>query len=304
MRQGLQAGLPLVGTARGARTDPNIVVADVLDARQMQGVLQGVDVLIHAAGLAHQHGLRVHTAAFDAVNRLGTEVSVRIAAKCGARHVVLVSSSSVYGPGSGTEHDEGSACHPVGAYGVSKLHAEEVAADIAERHGVGLTILRLATLYGEGDPGNVGRLLRAVDRRRFLWIGDGSNRKSLLHREDAARACLLACTEPGRGTSVLNVVGGTYRMSEIVTTIAAALRRSVPRFRVPGGLATAVARVLDGAARKGGAWDEVLRKWLADDIVNGERMAASWGFRAQVPLADGVRRQVEWYLERSGARSG
>jgi hypothetical protein len=41
-----------------------------------------------------------------------------------------------------------------------------------------LTILRLATLYGEGDPGNVGRLMRALDRGRFLWIGDGSNRNS------------------------------------------------------------------------------------------------------------------------------
>ena len=53
-----------------------------------------------------------------------------------------------------------------------------------------LTILRLATLYGEGDPGNVGRLMRTLDRGRFLWIGDGSNRESLLYRGDAARACM------------------------------------------------------------------------------------------------------------------
>ena len=53
-----------------------------------------------------------------------------------------------------------------------------------------LTILRLATLYGEGDPGNVGRLMRTLDRGRFLWIGDGSNRKSLLYRGDAANACM------------------------------------------------------------------------------------------------------------------
>ena len=36
-----------------------------------------------------------------------------------------------------------------------------------------LTILRLATLYGEGDRGNVGRLMRTPDRGRFLWIGGG-----------------------------------------------------------------------------------------------------------------------------------
>ena len=34
-----------------------------------------------------------------------------------------------------------------------------------------LTILRLATLYGEGDPGNIKRLIRTIDQGRFIWIG-------------------------------------------------------------------------------------------------------------------------------------
>ena len=65
-----------------------------------------------------------------------------------------------------------------------------------------LTILRLATLYGEGDPGNVGRLMRKLDRGRFLWIGDGSNRKSLLYKGDAARACMAVAERPASGITI------------------------------------------------------------------------------------------------------
>ena len=87
-----------------------------------------------------------------------------------------------------TPNDENTPCNPVGPYALSKYNAELRAIEIARVSGMALAILRLATLYGEGNPGNVGRLMRALDRGRFLWIGDGSNRKSLLYRGDAARA--------------------------------------------------------------------------------------------------------------------
>ena len=65
-----------------------------------------------------------------------------------------------------------------------------------------LTILRLATLYGEGDPGNVGRLMRTLDRERFLWIGNRRNRKSLLYKGDAARACMAVAERPASGINI------------------------------------------------------------------------------------------------------
>ncbi|MDO9566735.1 MAG: NAD-dependent epimerase/dehydratase family protein [Candidatus Desulfaltia sp.] len=74
--------------------------------------------------------------------------------------------------------DENPPCNPVGPYALSKYNAELRAIEISRESGMALTILRLATLYGEEDPGNVGRLMRTLDRGRFLWIGDGSNRKS------------------------------------------------------------------------------------------------------------------------------
>ena len=74
--------------------------------------------------------------------------------------------------------------------------------EISRMPHVDLTILRMATLYGEGDPGNVARLMRAIDLGRFIWIGNGMNRKSLLHKEDAARASLEVAKTPASGIQV------------------------------------------------------------------------------------------------------
>lgn len=59
-------------------------------------------------------------------------------------------------------------------------------------------ILRLGTIYGEGDPGNRARLTQRIGRERFIWVGDASNRKSLIRRKDAPRACVTAACQRGR----------------------------------------------------------------------------------------------------------
>ncbi|MEK7776125.1 MAG: NAD-dependent epimerase/dehydratase family protein, partial [Planctomycetota bacterium] len=112
--------------------------------------------------------------------------------------------------------DENTPCNPVGPYALSKYNAELRAIEIAREAGMALTILRLATLYGEGDPGNVGRLMRTLDRGRFLWIGDGSNRKSLLYKGDAARACMAVAERSASGINIYNVSAPACTMREIV----------------------------------------------------------------------------------------
>jgi nucleoside-diphosphate-sugar epimerase len=62
-----------------------------------------------------------------------------------------------------------------------------------------------------------------LDRGRFLWIGDGSNRKSLLYKGDAARACMAVAERPASGVNIYNVSAPACTMREIVDGIADAL---------------------------------------------------------------------------------
>ena len=111
------------------------------------------------------------------------------------------------------------------AIAMSKWQADQRAIEIAGDNGMHLTILRLATLYGEGDPGNVARLMRLIDRGRFVWVGDGLNRKSLIHREDAARACVTAACSPGGGIRIDNVSALACSVRDLVEGLAVALGR-------------------------------------------------------------------------------
>lgn len=244
------AGLCLRATDRQRGDLPATLdfrAADITIPDTLRGLFDDVDCVIHVAGLAHVFNkAQAATAPFHQINALGTDHVARAAAQAGVPAMVLVSSVSVYGPHDSRKGDrlvdETCPCHPETPYAESKYQAEQLAAAAARAAGMRLRILRLATLYGEGDPGNVARLFRTIDRRRFVWIGDGSNQKSLIHRDDAARACIAAAISPGEGLQTYNVAAPPSSMREIVETIAKALCRKVPAWRIPAGIAISLGR--------------------------------------------------------------
>ncbi|MEK6653833.1 MAG: NAD-dependent epimerase/dehydratase family protein, partial [Thermodesulfobacteriota bacterium] len=142
---------------------------DITKPEELKPVLENATTVIHVAGLAHIFSLDVNSVEkFRQINEIGTANVASAAATAGVGHLILISSVSVYGPYTHGIYDENTPCNPVGSYALSKYNAELRAIGIAREAGMALTILRLATLHGEGDPGNVGRLMRTLDRGRFL----------------------------------------------------------------------------------------------------------------------------------------
>jgi nucleoside-diphosphate-sugar epimerase len=272
--------------------------ADVLDPGAVAEAVAGADCVVHAAGLAHVFDKSKGREEFTAVNEAGTRNVARAAAAAGVEHLVLTSSVSVYGGCRGGACGEDSPCRPRGAYAESKYRAELRAGQVARASGLHVTVLRLATLYGEGDPGNVARLVRAIDRGRFARVGRGTNRKSLLHRDDAARACLTALRSPASRGRTYNVSAPPHTMREVLETIARHLGRPLSGRVIPGWLvlgAAGLGAVLCLGRGPAGSLFRTVRKWLADDVYPADRIRAELGFEAQVPLDDGLRREVEWY---------
>ena len=262
---------------------------DVTDAASLRSAFGGVRTVIHCAGLAHQFGATA-SEQFFAINERGTQNVLRAATGAGATRFVLVSSVAVYGHGDGP--DEQSECVPVTPYGRSKLAAETAASRLALESGIELVILRLATLYGPGDPGNIGRLIHAVESRRFLWLGGGRNRKSILFVDDAARACAAAAAR-GAPTGVFNVVAETIVMSRIVEEIERATGCPILPLRVPEFLvrvaAGAALRIPAGRVQRAGA---TLAKWLSDDVYDGSRFRTAYAFVPSVSLPEGIAAEV------------
>lgn len=296
------AGLLLRGTdVQPTCYEPGIPYqqADITVPDQLPLALEGASSVVHASGLAHVFSPEAGAAGkYREINEIGTANVVSAAVGAGAEHIVLISSVSVYGPGTRGHCGENDLCNPSGAYAESKRKAELKAREIALDAGVPLTILRLATLYGEGDPGNIGRLLKALDERLFLWIGEGRNRKSLLYKGDAARACLSVLNRPAAGVRVYNVSGPPYMMRDIVDGLVKALGKSPFFIRIPEPTAMAAGRFLSRLpAKRLSQLRLTMEKWLAEDVYDTSSFERDYGYHTKVDLSEGFTREVRWYLQ-------
>jgi nucleoside-diphosphate-sugar epimerase len=257
--------------------------------------LYGVDTVIHAAGLAHVFGAEARNEApFMQANAESTANLAQAVRDAKVPHFILVSSVSVYGASVNGLVDESFPCMPESPYARSKYRAEELAQTVLAGSSTVLTILRMGTIYGEGDRGNVRKLIRAIERRRFLWLGEGLNRKSLIYKSDAARACLLAADgkpDPGE-PETFNVCAPAVTMREIVSTIAMAFARSAPRLGVPTPLLNAGM----------GLWRMIgdplkivdrLEKFMRDDAYSAALFENSYGFSPQTTMVEGMAREVQ-----------
>jgi UDP-glucose 4-epimerase len=175
---------------------------DLAEAFDWQPLLQGVDQVVHLAGIAHTKG--ADAAPDDRINRLATARLATAAAQARVEHFVFVSSIRAQtGPAADhalTEHDPPV---PTDAYGASKLAAEEA----VRGSGVPFTILRPVLLYGPRVKGNLALLARAAATRLPLPVKDFANRRSLLGVDNFISALAFVLATPA-------TIGETYVVAD------------------------------------------------------------------------------------------
>jgi UDP-glucose 4-epimerase len=269
-------------------------VGNITDKALLQSACKGAAAVIHAAGLAHVFGSAARDiGAFKSVNEIGTANVVEAAMECGVSHVILASSVAVYGSHPGVNCIETTSCEPCEPYAISKWRGELKAIERVSEERGRLTILRFATIYGEGDRGNVAKLIKALDHGHFVWAGPGTNRKSLIYKDDAARACVSALQQPVPGIEVFNVSAPPATMKNIVSAICCGLGRPEPHLEIP----LRVLRGTGAASRRLGdpfRLDQRLQKFIRDDVYNGSKFESAFSFSHTVNLLDGMRREVDF----------
>jgi dihydroflavonol-4-reductase len=234
LRRLVAEDVPCVGLSkRQVPCSVKIHPGDVTDPTSVRRAMYGSRVVIHAAGLTDRSSNAVSDAALHDVNVEGTRVVTQAALESSVEHLVLISSSAVYGRALGARREEDEP-KPLSPYGKSKRAAEEEASRIATPGGLPLTILRAPTVAGEGDKGSIASLAWLLHRRMFVWIGDGTNRKTVMDVHDLAAACLTVMNVRRSESRVYNVGGWTLSMEKIVETLAEVLAVRVPRWRAHG----------------------------------------------------------------------
>ncbi len=202
------------------------------------------DDVFHIAGLAHRvpRSEQEKQLFFD-TNVAGTCRLLSALESCARLpdRILFVSTVSVYGVEEGTGITEEHPCSPADTYGSSKLEAERRIQAWGQGTGVQVTIARLPLVAGRAAPGNLGSMARAIQSGRYLGVGDGSARRSMVLAEDVARVF-----------PSLAEMGGTFHLTdgqhpsfrELEAALAAALAKKPP-CRLPLGAARKLAAVGD-----------------------------------------------------------
>lgn len=169
------------------------MLGDLADPVASAGLVEGVDVLVHAAAALRTDIPGEH----DRVNVRGTQTLGAAASRAKVGRVVHLSTNLVYPGRLGRPATEDDPVEPEPQWG-EYARTKAVAERELLKCGLDLTILRLAFVYGEDDPH-----LRESLRWAAGW--PSYQRLQLVHHADVAQAVSLAIDSPPAGSRTYNV---------------------------------------------------------------------------------------------------
>jgi nucleoside-diphosphate-sugar epimerase len=278
----------------------NVLFGDIADPSSVYSALADIDVVIHLAALLHIVNSPPNMIGnYESINVGGTANVIDAAIRAGVKRVVFASTIAVYGPSGNHVLNEESITCPDSLYGQTKLTAEQIVLNARRADGQPLgTVVRLGAVYGARIKGNYQRLVHALAHGRFVPIGDGSNRRTLVYDKDVASAALLALQHPAAAGRVYNVTDGQFHtVREINLAICTALGRKPPSVFVPTGPARLAAGLLEDAAHLLGRRSPVGRatidKYTEDVAVDGQRIQRELGFQPAYDLYAGWQDAVD-----------
>lgn len=165
-----------------------------------------VDIVVHSAGRAHfVPKSKVEKQEFFNVNVKGTLNLLKGLEQSRdlPTSVIFISSVSVYGLDKGNWVNEDAPLNATDPYGLSKIQAEHIVQHWCDQHNVISTILRLPLLAGPSPPGNLGAMIRGIEKGYYFNVAGGLARKSMVLATDVAKIIIPA-----------SQVGGVYNLTD------------------------------------------------------------------------------------------
>lgn len=222
---------------------------DIGPDTQWETALDGVEYVIHLAGLAHRFGGGEGSTVeeFWRVNSAGTRrLAQEVRASNHVRRLVFLSSVGAVCSLSDEVITHATEPRPDTHYGRSKEAGELALEETLSEGQTDWCVLRSPLVYGPGNPGNMGRLVRLINRGVPLPLASVSNRRSFIfigNLGDVLERCLH---HPGASRRTFLVSDGEdVSTSELVRRLSQHADRPVRIFPMPGRMLRGLGRVGD-----------------------------------------------------------
>lgn len=280
-----------------------VIYCDIMESN-LKDLFAGFDIVIHMAAIAHINnpGKDMYQI-IEQINVGGTKRVVEAVNSLNVKHLILTSTIGVYGNSKFIILDEKSNLNPKNYYTKSKLMAEKYVLAAKNKSGDNIgTVLRLATVYGPNDRGNFKKLILAIAKGKYVQVGKGLNRKTLIYEKDVGEAINLIIGNEKSFNNVFNLTDGkVHPLNEIVSIIYDCLGKKKPLIYCPESLARFGFLFIDklndifDLRINYGTW--TINKVLDDVAVSGDKFISTFGFIPKYDLQKGFKETI--YLMKS-----
>jgi nucleoside-diphosphate-sugar epimerase len=265
--------------------------------------MDGVDGVLHLAAMMD---VWRPMADYHAVNVTGTENVCRAALAAGARRVVHMSSSSVYGIALGRPADEASPLTPFpDPYPITKAAGDLLVQGMIAEERLPGVIVRPDQIFGPGDHLHFGQMAERLRAGKGIVVGSGDNALPFVYVTDAVQGLLLALDDDralGQAYNITNDRPLTQR--QLLHAIADEIDARRPRLHIPyralyaaGYVGERVATLTPSSRRP-----PITRLGVAffgtDNRYAIGKARRELGYAPQVALREGVRLAAAWYRQR------
>ncbi len=254
-----------------------IVSASMTDREVLRRELTGADGVFLLASLWLGECVNDPRSAWE-VNTMGTWNVVEACRDLGVKRVVYSSSASVYGNALTVPMTEEHPFNNRTTYGATKIANEQMFRAIYEQHKLPYVGYRYMNIYGsrmDYQGTYVSVIMKALDRifagQPPIIFGDGSQMYDFIYVTDVARANILGM-QADCADEFFNIgMGVGTTINELVEMLLELTGSSLrPEYRPQ------------------------VQSFVTNRLGSVDKAERLLGFKAQVPLLDGLRQVVEW----------
>jgi UDP-glucose 4-epimerase len=255
-----------------------LVRGDIREQSCINSACKGVDIVFHLAAQAGIRYCNLDPVKTNSINVDGTINVLNAALKHKVKKFVYASSSSVFGKIVRVPIDENHPTNPTSVYGASKLAAEKYCLAYYESFGLQVTCLRYFSVYGpRGRPDQVihSFVKSIMNNESPVIFGDGNQSRDFTFVSDIVSATILSAIREESSGKVFNIgYGKEYKIADVAMMIAEALN-----------------------SNKEPIFKESYQGDFPRTLCNNKRAQELLGWKAQVPLREGISYFIEWYRQ-------
>ena len=283
------------------RMGAEVISGSITDAELCRRASCGATHVFHLAVAMREGGKSDEF--FEAINLDGTRQLLEAASVQRVERFVYCSTIGIYGHRAPGITREDSPLAPGNIYERTKVSAERLVREFAEKCALPAVVLRPADVYGPRDQ-RLLKLFRGVSRGRFPLFGSGSGRRHMVYVDDVVSAFFKACEKDNAVGEGLIIAGpGPCTLRELVEEVTRATGSKRYGVRLPLAPMLGLAAVVEDVSAALKIDPPIYRRRMdffhSDSEFDISRARRVLGWEPQVGLREGVRRTLEDY-RRSG----